>query len=306
MHDIKGIKGRYPYIPLPVKLKAIVQLVRPFTLLTAFIAGFFTYLFAVNYLNQPHIFGYGVLCGLTMALLQAGGQSFNQSVREEVEIDRANGKTYRPTVSGIISLTEAKITSLSLIIAGLIISYIISFKFFIACIFIAFFAIFYTAPPLRVKRFFFANNLWQAVARGYLPFIAVFSIYYIPNEILLYAIIVMIYVIGAQTTKDFNDVEGDRKFGIRTVPVVLGFEKAVGFMMAFIVIAFIIFNVSLSIGLIDRFFIVSYIPFFISIPMITSITKSLKFTENNISWVLYYISLGLFYLLPSITIMIWR
>jgi 4-hydroxybenzoate polyprenyltransferase len=47
-----------------------------------------------------------------------------------------------------------------------------------------------------------------------------------------------IYLIGAVTTKDFTDIKGDRKFGMRTLPVVFGKRKAITISAPFFVIPF--------------------------------------------------------------------
>ncbi|GAI23830.1 unnamed protein product [marine sediment metagenome] len=116
---------------------------------------------------------HAISLGFTLAFLQAGGQVMNQSIAEEVEIDRLNGKTYRPTVDGRIALKQAMITSVILYLAGILLAFRLSPAYGLFSMLITFFAAGYTLPPLRMKKRFLLNNIWQGVARGMLPVVYV-------------------------------------------------------------------------------------------------------------------------------------
>ena len=47
-----------------------------------------------------------------------------------------------------------------------------------------------------------------------------------------------LYVFGASNTKDFADVEGDRAFGMQTLPVLLGPRRAAWMILPFLVLPF--------------------------------------------------------------------
>ena len=53
---------------------------------------------------------------------------------------------------------------------------------------------------------------------------------------------------GAATTKDFSDIEGDRKGGCRTLPVIYGVHRATQLIAPFFVIPFLVLLGSLFLG----------------------------------------------------------
>jgi len=299
-----GIKRGYPRLKrlISEKISAYIQLIRVFTLLGAWMAGFFLdVLFSKPYLNLSHSF----LVGMTLAFLQAGGQSFNQSIREEVEIDKMNGKVYRPTVSGRMSLKEGKIISSILFLCGILLAFSLNVNYGMLSILIAFFAVAYTSPPFRIKKRFFLNNLWQGVARGLLPAIYVASAHQDYGLLpVFYGIMLAVWVTGAQASKDFPDLRGDRVYGIQTFPVKLGVDGALKLMSILIFSGFVILNFLILSSSFPINFLVLNILAIPSALVVYGSKKNivLKFAENNLSWCCFYGTLGLFYMLPVLLI----
>lgn len=302
-----GIKRGYPNLASVIRKKTlpIIQLIRPATLVGAFAAGIFlTLLYSrVNGRSVPYLDS--ILVGLTLALLQAGGQAINQSIREEVEIDVLNGKTYRPTVTGALSLREGKAISGVLFVAGCGIAFSFRPSFGFYAMLIAFFAVTYTVPPFRVKRFFLLNNLHQGVARGLLPCLYVASMYS-DNYVLplLLGIPLTIWLTSCQTTKDWNDLEGDRAFNIRTLPVVLGKKKALRVMALLIAASFALLNLFVFSGLLTTGFLILNLLTAPSALILYFLVKDvrLKHFENNFSWLLFYGTLSAWYVLPVLIV----
>lgn len=288
---------------LPVKARAFIDLMRPFTMVASIIAGISIVALYSAYYQIVFDFKTAFLAGLVLALLQGAGQAMNQSLREEVEIDIANGKTYRPTVIGIISLAEGKIFSLVLCAIAITIAFLINFDFGVISTVIAFFAIFYTAPPLRVKKRFMWNNMWQGFSRGFLPWVAVWSISGNSDPVpVVLGVVAWTWLVGFQTCKDFNDVEGDRKYGIRTLPVVWGHEGSIQFMWGMLILAFIFLAQYIGRGIIPGRFIwlsLLAIPSSIILQDLKNMKKS-SLVENNRAWGLMYGTLGMFYILPAV------
>lgn len=297
----KGIRGTYPLLPFPLKVKGYMRLVRPFTLLGAWVAGFsLDTLFSKPNPDILHAF----FTGTVLALLQAGGQTFNQAIQEEVDIDRINEKM-RPTVVGIISLIEAKVASFLLFLSGILLAFFLNPKYGLFSILIAFFAIAYTAPPFRIKKYFFLNNLWQGISRGLLPAVYVSLNYPRFGPLPLYfGIVLAIWVTGLQGSKDFEDEVGDKKFNIRTFPVVLGRRRALKLMTILMLLSFWCMNLFMYFQLLPSSFLVLNVLTIPSILVIYSLLTQIKFkyAENNLGWVGFYGTLGLFYILPSFLI----
>ena len=87
----------------------------------------------------------------------------------------------------------------------------------------------YSAPPLRLKR----NGWWGGLACGLcyetLPWItaaAVLSGGAPDPRVALVALMYGLAAHGIMTLNDFKSVEGDRRFGLRSLPVMLGADRA--------------------------------------------------------------------------------
>jgi len=294
-----GIKSGYPRIRRCFgRFTDFAVLVRPFTLLGAFVAGFcLDILFSRPSLSLLH----SVLVGLVLAFLQAGGQVFNQSIREEIEIDKINGKTYRPTVDGRVSIEEGVFTSFIFLLSGISIAFALGDTYGLWAVVIAFFAIAYTSPPFRVKRYFLLNNVWQGVSRGLLPAIYVASSYEKYGLLpVFYGVMLAVWVTGAQTSKDFSDVRGDRVFKIETLPVRLGNEKALRVMTYIMAGGFVLLNLFILFEIFPVSFSVLNILAIPSALIVLTIKRNIRIQtfENNLGWVLWYSTLGLFYVVP--------
>ncbi len=278
-------------------------MLRPFTMLAAFISGVCIVILYSEYYNTEFSIKNALSTGIILSMLQGAGQVMNQSIQEEVEIDKLNGKTYRPTVTGIISLTEGKIFSFLLTIIAAALAYNLSSRFGFWTLVIAFFAIFYTAPPLRIKKRFLINNAWQGFSRGFLPWVMVWSLSG-KYDLLPFALgtVVGVWMMGYQATKDFGDILGDRKYNIKTMPVVYGIDISIIFILLMGAIGFSL----LTLFVIFKIISIKYLLLLILIIPSIAIVKELRnlrtspLIENNRAWGMMYATLGLFYLLPAI------
>lgn len=288
------------------RIRAFIDLTRPATLLGAFVAGLSTAVLYSGFFQIPLNLQLGVIAGLCLALFQAGGQSLNQSLPEEIAVDIANEKSYRPTVRGIISPSEAKAFALLLFLVGAIVSFQTNILFGLFSLTIVFFAFFYTMPPLRAKKHFLLSNIWQGIARGFLPIVTVWGLSPQPFHPFPLALgfVIGAWCCGAQATKDLSDIPGDALYGIRTFFVVLGKERAVGLvgmLMAFSFTTLVLFIVG---GILP----VNYLwLLLLSVPSIFILRTlrnpiTLHLLENQLSWVLFYAVLGLFYVLSAILV----
>ena len=96
----------------------------------------------------------------------------------------------------------------------------------------------YSAPPLRTKKHFLWNNATIALARGLFGVLASWSIFGNPLDPTPWAVgfILFVFLFGAATTKDFTDIPGDKEYGMRTLPIVVGIERAATVTASFFVI----------------------------------------------------------------------
>jgi len=272
-----------------------VQLVRPFTLLAPLIAGVFGSLICLGsfrlLLENLHTVAY---VAVTLALAQAAGQVINQAC--DAELDKVV-KPYRPIPRGEVTVEEAVGIGYMLGLLAFLRSVTVSTGFAVATTVILFFAFFYNLPPLRTKRFLGVNLLWMSVSRGLLPFIAIWLAYKpVDLTCLQLGTLATIWCLGFQGTKDLPDVEGDLKFGIKTVANSFGVEglrlMASTFTVAFTVLA-------LTWGYLA---LMSVVPF--AILGILGINVPSAITENTLGWVSFYLGLAFIYVSYALAVML--
>lgn len=224
----------------------IIRDIRPFRLLhyeLMFIIGFMLgtkyTLFNLNYFN---IF-YFILIPISIAFAWLFSITTNNI--EDYEIDKISNKN-RPLVNSKMSLELYKKLAWFFLFIALFYAAITNFAtFFIILLFIGNYFL-YSMPPLKLKRIpFFSKllislNSLSLVMLGF--FLAGNSIFQFPK------IITAIFLIGFTAAINFIDIkdyEGDKKAGIKTLPVVLGLEKAkfiigIFFILTYISVIFII------------------------------------------------------------------
>jgi len=190
------------------KVTAYLALVRPFTLTPPIFVGVFLTVAKVGLSFDAVV--RGVYVGLTLALAQACGQVVNQVA--DRELDRVV-KPYRPIPQGYVTAEEAIGLAWLLALLAVARSFTISTHFGLMTCLILFFAVFYSLPPLSPRRVNpWLNHLWVSFSRSVLPFLAVMGV-----EEWRYAALAFAWAFGWQATKDVPDVEGDRRFGIKTI-----------------------------------------------------------------------------------------
>jgi len=281
----EGIEKGYPELPLHRRLRGYIQLLRPFTLLPPLIAGIFLTLAPIKVIDFETL-KIGIYVGITLALIQAVGQIINQYV--DAELDKLI-KKYRPIPSGIIDKEEAIGFAWILSIIAIGRSFTISVLFGIFALILLFFAVFYSLKPFSPRKHAFASLTWQSFSRGFIPPIMCMSIFGSIYDALIYSILAFIWVFGWQGSKDITDIEGDKKFGISTVANTYGIKV----LKMLSIVSTIIFTI-LVIYLNKLLFLIVSV---LGIYGIINYEKKSKYTENTISWTVFYSGLGLIFLI---------
>lgn len=239
----------------PASLPALVaELARPFTLLAPFV-GFLSSGLAALGAHRASVADWTaalvpLACGSVMsATLNAASNTLNQIYDRDID---AVNKPHRPIPSGRVTLRTAWGITLALYALALVLAWLADppagipghgqRQCFVIVLVAAFLTWAYSAPPFRTKRWGWGANLTIAIPRGVLLKVAgwssVWTILY--PEPWFVGLIFGLFLIGATNTKDFADVEGDRAGGCRTLPVVLGVEKAVRVTVPFFVFPFLL------------------------------------------------------------------
>jgi 4-hydroxybenzoate polyprenyltransferase len=229
--------------------RAFVSLARPFTLVApalGFLSGAATAYGASPREGWHASLLAAPLIGSAMAaLLNAGNNALNQIY--DLDIDRVN-KPKRPLPSGRLTIGQAwrftAITyALALVLAWLVtpqgsplslpaLSAANGSKGRHECFWLVAVAgvctLLYSVPPFRTKRLGIWANVTIAIPRGVLLKVAGWSSVktVIGLEPWYIGAIFGLFLLGATTTKDFADMDGDRRGGCRTLPIQYGVRRA--------------------------------------------------------------------------------
>jgi 4-hydroxybenzoate polyprenyltransferase len=231
-------------------LRAYIDLGRPFTLVApalGFLSGALTAVGAAP--REPWTAGLltAPLLGAAMAaLLNAGNNALNQIY--DLDIDRVN-KPKRPLPSGRLTIAQVWwFTNITYALA-LVLAWLVAPGHRHECFWLVAIAVvctyLYSVPPFRTKRLGIWANVTIAIPRGVLLKVAGWSsvktIFGV--EPWYIGAIFGLFLLGATTTKDFADMEGDRRGGCRTLPIQYGVRRAAWMISPSFVIPFVMINV---------------------------------------------------------------
>jgi len=276
------------------KIRGLIDLIRPFTLLAPIIVSVCIMLASFVY-NQTvedssTVFLMSILpASFSLAVLNAASNTLNQVT--DVETDKIS-KPYRPIPRGDISPRVALFVSIILYILSFALSLFVNLVFFVFVLLIAFFTITYSIPP-RLKDRLFLNQLWVGVPRGLLGILASWSVFGNPLSSLplIMGFIAMLFLIGGSITKDLVDCDADKKTGTQTLVNTYGVNKAVLMVFPFMFFPFLFIPILVDIGLInpslDLLTLLAIPSFFICYFMVRDDKKNKKL-ENTASWALMY------------------
>jgi 4-hydroxybenzoate polyprenyltransferase len=161
--------------------------------------------------------GYGGLMGLASILLATSGiYMFNDVF--DLDEDKVNDPT-RPIPSGLVSKRQAIGAAVGMMALALILVLAVSLQAFLLATALAGVGILYSAPPFKLKELFMIPYACLGIFTA-LSFMigASFGAEFGP-EVVIVGILVFGYALSASMVKEFKDVEGDRKAGVRSLPV---------------------------------------------------------------------------------------
>ena len=238
-----------------MKARAYVELGRPFTLIApglGFLSGAITAIGAYprDLLSWP-VLAPALLGSLMAMVFNAGNNALNQIY--DLEIDRVN-KGKRPLPSGRLTIGEAWAFTVVTYALTLILAWLVAPAGRHECFWIVLAAVvmtyIYSVPPLRTKRLGIWANVTIAIPRGVLLKVAGWSAVktVIGAEPWYIGGIFGLFLLGASTTKDFADMEGDRRGGCRTLPIVYGVSRAAWMISPSFVVPFVLINVGAATG----------------------------------------------------------
>lgn len=151
----------------------------------------------------------------------------------DVELDRIN-KPYLPIPMGILTIKQAKYIVYTALAISLILSLIVSLYLFFIILLATSIGWAYSMPPIYFKKHHISAALSISLVRaillnacGFLVFnYLVNNVVEMPLNIQILTIFIFVFSIGISWFKDLSDVEGDKKFNIRTLAIVYSTKSA--------------------------------------------------------------------------------
>jgi chlorophyll/bacteriochlorophyll a synthase len=286
------------------KARVYVRLARPITVVMPMV-GFFSGAVTAWGAHRTHLpltLGrvWPVLAGMLMAgIFNAGNNALNQIY--DLAIDRVN-KPRRPLPSGALTLGE--------VWAFTGVTYLLTWglawladpsgrhECFWIVVVATVFTWIYSAPPLRTKRRGIWANLTIAIPRGLLLKVAGWSAVRTVAGLEPWYIgaIFGLFLLGASSTKDFADIEGDRSDGCRTLPIVYGVKAAAWIIAPFFVLPFALIPIGVWLGVLtgSRTLLLLLGPALMAYGVYVSYLmvrrpEEMAATENHVSWTHMYL-----------------
>jgi 4-hydroxybenzoate polyprenyltransferase len=241
-----------------------------------------------------------VLYGTLMAaVLNAASNAINQIY--DLAIDRVN-KPKRPLPAGTMTMGEAWAFTMGAFVLAWVLAWLAAPEGRRECFWIVLFTSVlvwaYSAPPFRTKRHGIWANVTIAIPRGLLLKVAGWSTVktVMGVEPWFIGAIFGLFVLGASSTKDFADIEGDRVDDCQTLPILYGVKKAAWMIAPFFVFPFVLIPIGVSAGILtgNRVLLMVLGPALVCYGAYTTWLlvrkpEELAFTENHPSWTHMYL-----------------
>jgi len=237
--------------------------------------------------------------GLVMAaVLNAASNALNQIY--DLEIDRVN-KPKRPLPSGRLSIADAWTFTLVTYAVALVLAWFVQPGGRHECFWIVIVAtimtFLYSAPPFRTKRLALWANVTIAIPRGVLLKVAGWSSVktIVGVEPWFIGLIFGLFLLGASTTKDFADMEGDARGGCRTLPIIYGVRRAAWMISPSFVVPFLMIPAGAWLHVLTgNFWLLQILGFVMAVYglyvlyLMLRRPEDLAVEENHVSWAHMY------------------
>ena len=283
-------------------MRTYLELGRPFTLVApalGFLSGGLTAFGAApSQPLTPESLAYPFIGSLMAAVLNAGNNALNQIY--DLEIDRVN-KPKRPLPSGRLSIRSAWWFTAITYVVALVLAWLVAPEGRHECFWIVVVAVIctfiYSMPPLRTKRLGIWANITIAIPRGVLLKVAGWSSVktILGVEPWYIGAIFGLFLLGATTTKDFADMEGDRRGDCRTLPIQYGVRRAAWMISPSFVVPFVMINAGSALGVLTGSFVMlQALGLFMTVYgtyvcyLMLRRPEELAVEENHVSWAHMY------------------
>ena len=228
------------------RVRTVIDFARPFTLVAPALGVASAAATAIG-AHPREAWSWGLLMapaiGAVMAaVLNVASNGLNQIF--DLDIDRIN-KPKRPLPSGRLSIAAAWWITMTSFAVSLVLAWFVApggrHECFWMVLAAAIITTLYSAPPFRTKRLGIWANVTICIPRGLLLKVAGWSSVktVMGLEPWYLGTIFALFLLGATTTKDFADMDGDRRGGCRTLPLQFGVTRAAWMISPSFVIPFL-------------------------------------------------------------------
>ncbi|MCU0250735.1 MAG: UbiA family prenyltransferase [Vicinamibacterales bacterium] len=286
----------------PSRIRALVDFARPFTLIAPAL-GFASAAATAIGAHPPEPWSWAlvvppIIGAIMAAVLNIASNGLNQIY--DFDIDRIN-KPKRPLPSGRLSMREAW----GITIVGFAVALVLAWNVapggrrecFWMVVAAAVITTLYSVPPSRTKRLGIWANVTIAVPRGVLLKVAGWSSVKTAMgfEPWFLGAIFGLFLLGATTTKDFADMDGDRQGGCRTLPIQFGVTRAAWMISPSFVLPFLMIPIGAWAGILTgNFWLLQALGAFMTAYglyvcyLMLRRPDDLAIEENHVSWAHMY------------------
>jgi 4-hydroxybenzoate polyprenyltransferase len=244
------------------------------------------------------LFAYTTIGAVMAMVLNAGNNALNQIY--DLEIDRIN-KPQRPLTSGRLPVGDAWAFTWITYGIALLLAWFVApggrHECFWIVVAATIFTFVYSCPPLRTKRRGIWANITIAIPRGVLLKVAGWSSVKTiwGAEPWFIGAIFGLFLLGASTTKDFADMEGDARGGCRTLPILYGVRRAAWMISPSFVLPFLLISYGAFTGILTGDFwllqalaaLMTLYGFYVCYLMLRK-PEDLAVDANHVSWAHMY------------------
>jgi len=157
----------------------------------------------------------------------------------DIDVDRVSNPS-RAIVSGVLKREHALRLSSVLYAIAVILSTALGAYAVIVAVFLTLLGMQYSAPPLRLRKNGIAGMSVIGVGVSLVFIFGSVSQHHLSSETFELAAIFGFFAFNISLIKDFKDTEGDKRAGIATLPVVLGYERAAALAMPMIAVSYLL------------------------------------------------------------------
>jgi 4-hydroxybenzoate polyprenyltransferase len=284
------------------KTRLYLELGRPFTLVAPALGFFSGAVTAIGAAPaepwSPTLLLYPLIGSIMAAVLNAGNNALNQIY--DLEIDRIH-KPGRPLTSGRLALRDAWLFTWIAYGVALLLAWLVAPAGRHECFWIVvaatIFTFIYSCPPLRTKQRGIWANVTIAIPRGVLLKVSGWScvktIWGV--EPWFIGAIFGLFLLGASTTKDFADMEGDARGGCRTLPLLYGVRRAAWMISPSFVVPFVLISYGAFAGILTgNFWLLQALAAFMTVYgvyvcyLMLRRPEELAVDANHVSWAHMY------------------